>query len=85
MLSGNRIVIPEVLQNRVVELAHEGHQGVVKTRSLLRSKVWFPRTDSVVDSVVKKCFPCQVATPKASREPLKMTPLPNGRWQHCEH
>ena len=41
-------MIPEVLQNCVVELAKEGHQGVVKTRSLLRSKVWFPRTDSVI-------------------------------------
>lgn len=78
---GNRIVRPEVLQKRVVELAHEGHQGVVKKPGLLRPKVWFPRMDTVVDSVVKKCFPCQVATPKPSREPLKIISLPSGPWQ----
>ena len=81
VLRGSRIVVPDALQKQVVELAHEGHQGLVKTRSLLRSKVWFPRMDSLVDSVVKRCIPCQVATPKLSREPLQMTPLPNGPWE----
>ena len=81
VLRGNRIVIPDALQKRVIELAHEGHQGLVKTRSLLRSKVLFPKMDAAVDQVVKKCFPCQIATPKPSREPLKMTPLPDGPWQ----
>ena len=37
--------------------------------------------DSPVDSIVKCCVPCQVATPKPSREPLQMTPLPNGPWE----
>ena len=60
VLCGNRIVIPDVLAKRVVELAHEGHQGLVKTCSLLRSKVWFPRMDTVVDSIVKTCGSCQV-------------------------
>jgi len=81
ILRGSRIVIPDALQKQVVELAHEGHQGLVKTRTLLRSKVWFPRMDSLVDSIVKRCVPCQVATPKPSREPLQMTPLPSGPWE----
>ena len=37
--------------------------------------------DSLVDSVVKRCIPCQVATLKPSREPLQMTPLPDGPWE----
>ena len=37
VLRGYRIVIPDALQKRVVELAHDGHQGLVKTRSLVRS------------------------------------------------
>ena len=81
VLHGNRIVIPVALQKRVIELAHEGHQGLAKTRSLVRSKVWFPKMDTAVDQVVKRCFPCQIATPKTSQELLKMTPLPDGPWQ----
>ena len=66
VLRGCRIVVPDALQKQVVELAHEGHQELVKTHSLFCSKVWIPRMDSLVDSVLKRCVPCQVATPKPS-------------------
>ena len=34
VLRGIRIVIPEKLQKRVLDPAHEGHQGIVKMRAL---------------------------------------------------
>ena len=40
-------------------------------------KVWFPRTDSLVDSIMKRRVHCQVATPQPSHELLQMTLLPN--------
>ena len=39
ILRGNHILIPTSLQNRAMVLAHEGHQGIVKTKKLLREKV----------------------------------------------
>ena len=39
ILWGTRIVIPNLLRSRVVEVAHEGHQGIVKMKEQLRSKV----------------------------------------------
>ena len=36
ILRGNRIVIPSTLRERVVDLAHVGHQGIVKTKCLIR-------------------------------------------------
>lgn len=40
LLHGSRIVIPQVLQEHVLKLAHKGHQGIVKTKCRLYSKVW---------------------------------------------
>ena len=37
VLRGDRIVIPQTLRKTVLELAHEGHQGIVKTKSRLRT------------------------------------------------
>ena len=37
VLRGTRIVVPRELQKRVLDLAHEGHQGIVKTKERLRS------------------------------------------------
>lgn len=81
ILRGTRIVIPQQLQQRVVTLAHEGHQGIVKTKALLRDKVWFPGIDQLTEKTIKSCFACQVSTPTTQREPLKMSPLPDSAWQ----
>ena len=37
LLHGSRIVILQVLREHVLKLAHEGHQGIVKTKCRLRS------------------------------------------------
>ena len=37
----DRVVIPSSLQDQAVRLAHEGHQGITKTKALIREKVWF--------------------------------------------
>lgn len=60
LLRGTRLVIPLSLQRHVVDLAHAGHLGIVKTKTLLREKVWFPFIDSVVEENVKTVYPvCQ--------------------------
>ena len=66
-----------------MELAHTGHQGIVKTKRLLREKVWFPGIDRMVKERIDNCIPCQAATPGTSPrlEPLRMTPLPSAPWK----
>ncbi|GFN99204.1 Gag-Pol protein [Plakobranchus ocellatus] len=50
-----RIVIPEVLQKQVVKLAHASHQGVVRTKQLIREKVWFPGIDKGLSTLSSIC------------------------------
>lgn len=63
-----------------MHLAHRGHQGIVKTKQLLREKVWFPAIDSLVDQTVKSCLACQANTPVHHRDPLPIQELPQGPW-----
>ena len=67
-LKSDRLVVPSALQERIV--AHEGHLGIVKTKALLREKVWFPCMDKMVETKVKACLTCQIVTPVYTREPL---------------
>ncbi|XP_048765085.2 uncharacterized protein LOC125672921 [Ostrea edulis] len=80
ILKNTRILTPKSLIKRVVELAHEGHQGVVKTKSFLREKVWFPGIDKIVESTIKYCIPCQATVETKRIEPLQMSPQPSGPW-----
>ena len=69
VLRMNRILIPPTLRSRGVELAHLGHQGIVKTKQLIRDKVWFPGIDKLTEE--KNCLSCQAATAKSPPpEPL---------------
>ena len=81
ILRGTKIVVPKSLQNKVIKIAHEGHQGLVKTKQLLRSRVWFPKMDELVSSVVGPCVACQATVNIPSQEPINSTQLPNGPWE----
>ena len=52
ILRGHRIVMPTSLRRRTIHLAHIGHQGIIKTKRLLRSKVWFPNIDKMVEETI---------------------------------
>ena len=83
LLRGTRIVLPTALRNKAIEIAHEGHQGIERTKSLLRSKLWFPRINEMVENTVKACFACQVTNVEPKHmEPLKMSPMPETPWQN---
>ncbi|XP_030850192.1 uncharacterized protein K02A2.6-like [Strongylocentrotus purpuratus] len=80
LLRGNRIVIPQSLRQQIIDIAHEGHQGITKTKSLLREKVWFPSIDRMTEKTVRDCLTCQTNTIEHSKEPLLMSPLPKKPW-----
>ena len=70
-------MIPKELQHHVIDLANEGHQGIMRTKALLREKAWFPRINQLVEECVKSCLACQIAELETSCEPLQMSPLPD--------
>lgn len=61
LLRDNRIVMPTSFRERAVSLAREGHQGLTKTKAFIRSKVWFPGINELVDLLIKDCIACQAA------------------------
>ena len=81
VLRGHRIIVPHQLRVRVINIAHQSHQGMVRTKQCIRVEVWFPGIDSAVEEMVKSCIPCQASNPRSSsREPIQATPLPPEPW-----
>ena len=81
VLRGTRLLIPAKLRDRVVDLAHEGHQGLTKTKQRLRSKVWLAGIDRQVEAKCKTCHGCQLVGSPTPPEPLKHTEFPSQPWQ----
>ena len=84
ILRRNRTVIPKTLCKQTLSLAHEGHQGIVKTKQLIREKVWFPKIDHEVQCLLSSCLACQANGSDSKPDPLTMSSLPPEPW-HTVH
>ena len=73
LLKNNKIVIPEMLQNQVIQIVHTGHQGIEKTKALLREKPSFTDMDLKVKEFISSYLPCQTVAQPNHPEPLKFT------------
>ena len=80
VLRGNHIIMPECLWKHTIALAHEGHQGMIRTKARLRAKVWWPNMDKQVEQFVRACHPCQLVGPRSRTEPIRSTTLPEVPW-----
>ncbi len=53
----------------------------MKTKGLLREKVWWPGIDQEVEKLIKECHACQVTVSgKVNYEPLTATTIPSTNW-----
>ena len=62
LLRGTKIVIPKKLRKSTIKLAHAGHQGIVKTKQLLRETVWFSGIDKLTENLVSSCIAYRLIT-----------------------
>ena len=82
VMRGSRLVVPVSLRDRFMKLAHEGHQGTVKTKQRLRSYAWWPGMDKGVERLCRTCFECQLVAQPDAPEPIVSTRLPEQPWEH---
>ena len=70
------IVLPTSLQSKAINLAHEGHLGIVMCKRLLRNRCWWPSIDAMITQEITDCAPCQANTDTTHHEPLIPTEMP---------
>jgi hypothetical protein len=77
LYKGERIVIPRKMRRRALDMLHESHQGIVKTKQLARDLIYWPGINKQV--VVNKCGSCKERRSVQQKEPM---PIPTRPWQH---
>ena len=52
------IVMPESLYSKALQLAHEDHFGIVRSKHQLRSFAWWPKCSAMLEQLVHSCSAC---------------------------
>ena len=53
-----------IFEIMLFQLAHWRYLGIVKTKGILRTKVYFPKLDELVEKLLAKCLACKVVRKK---------------------
>ena len=73
--------MPKPLEQRAIDIAHETHLGITKTKELIREKIWFSNIDKMVKETIDNCITCQAVGKSPPQEPISGTTMPKEPWE----
>jgi RNase H-like domain found in reverse transcriptase/Reverse transcriptase (RNA-dependent DNA polymerase)/Integrase zinc binding domain len=76
------IVPPVALRVKALKIAHKGHQGVTKTKSILKELLWWPRMHRAVEDWNAGCRTCILTGRPEEAIPMQRTMLPDDSWDY---
>ena len=71
LIYGDRVVVPKVLRQRVLQQAHAGHMGQTKMKEVLRTYFYWPGMSQEIDECVRVCPACITFSKQNKSAPMK--------------
>ena len=87
LIYGTRVVIPQSLQSKILDLLHIGHFGMERMKQLARTAVYWPGIDSSIEMASRRCGSCGEHQNKPSKPAVHPWMLPEKPWSrvHLDH
>jgi transposase InsO family protein len=80
VFSGERLVVPKVLQPEYLKKLHTTHQGITKTLLRAKQNLYWLGMDNEVKSMINSCQLCQRFQKSQPKEDLVEREMPGGVW-----
>lgn len=74
------ILIPPVLRGEMLQIVHEGHQGIDRCKRRARQVMFWPSMSRDIEMYVKRCSICRECSNAPTREPLIPLEIPSLPW-----
>ena len=65
----------------LVDISHDAHHGMDAMKRYLRSRLWWPGMDNMVEKRSSRCEACQAAVRQHQRDPLQPSTAPESPWE----
>lgn len=87
ILYQHRVIIPESLREKVLNMLHRSHLGIFKTKGLAKSFVWWPKINRDLELLTKNCRECLEIKPESQKSTLAVWPYESEVWFriHIDH
>lgn len=79
---GDRVIVPKSLRQGMLNLIHESHFGIVKTKLRARQVLYWPHMSQEVEDLVRNCSVCQKFQKINQKEPMINYQIPARPWQY---
>ena len=80
LLKSYKILIPYTLQMEMLDLIHEGHQGIEKCLLHSRESLFWPGISNKIHQTVDKCAICQTTSTAQRKLPSVPSEIPPHAW-----
>ena len=80
--AGQKLIVPTAMRKEFLEVLHESHQGIDKTRARARGVIYWPGINRDISDMIERCATCLRFARSNSKEPLIPHPVPDGPFQH---
>ena len=80
LLFGMRVVIPAEFQQHLLNELHSEHFGIVRTKAIARSYMWFPDIEEAIENMINSCEVCQALQKDPPSSPLQPWTYPEYPW-----
>lgn len=81
LFAGRRLIIPAANRRTILDILHESHLGIDKTRSQAREILYWPGISKDIEILVKNCNKCIQFSRSQQKEPLQSHAVPQRAWQ----
>ncbi|XP_062594195.1 uncharacterized protein K02A2.6-like [Saccostrea cucullata] len=77
LFKGSKLIIPKSMQQKMLDLVHESHLGIVKCKSRARESMYWPGMAAQIEDKVSQCITCAEVQNCNPKEPMICTELPD--------
>ncbi|XP_047987077.1 uncharacterized protein K02A2.6-like isoform X1 [Leguminivora glycinivorella] len=81
LFKNQSVIIPKSMRSEILNILHEGHMGIEKTKNLARGLVFWPNIYHDIEMKVRQCETCMMFSPNKTKETLLSHEQPSLPWQ----
>ena len=87
LFRGDRIYVPKILRDKILQELHLTHPGISKMKRLARRYVYWPSIDSDIEKLVKSCKNCTLNQTSPKKAPAHKWEIPDKNFDrvHIDH